>query len=535
MQQDREKETLMDFSYLATLPHALRHFAQRRPDAVAYAFEGRLTTYLELDRQSDSVAQALAAAGVGPGERIGYIGKNCDHYFELLLGAAKMGAVMAPASWRLAPPEVGYIVGHSDAALLFVGPESADLVRKLLPTLPLVREVIAMEGGQPDWRAYADWRDAHAPTPPVHQPAAHDVVLQLYTSGTTGRPKGAMLTHRNLTAGTEASEREDVAWSRWTDDDVSLVAMPVAHIGGSGWGLRSLLAGAKGVVARDFDPGAVLDFFEHERISKLFLVPAAMQFVLRDARARSIDYSRLKTLLYGAAPIPAALLREGIEVFGCGFAQQYGMTETTGTVVALPPEDHTTDDVPRMRAAGKPLPGVEVVVVDWEGRRLPPDEVGELMIRSPQNMAGYWKQPDETARTIDADGWLRTGDAGFLDAEGYVYIHDRVKDMIISGGENVYPAEVESAIYGHPQVADVAVIGVPDEKWGEAVKAIVVPRPGQAPDRDSIVAWARERLAGYKIPKSIEFVDALPRNPSGKLLRRKLREPYWEGYNRRVN
>jgi long-chain acyl-CoA synthetase len=188
-----------------------------------------------------------------------------------------------------------------------------------------------------------------------------------------------------------------------------------------------------------------------------------------------------------------------------------------------------------MRAAGKPLPGVEVAVVDWEGRRLPPGEVGELMIRSPQNMAGYWKQPDETARTIDAEGWLRTGDAGYLDAEGYVYIHDRVKDMIISGGENVYPAEVESAIYGHPQVADVAVIGVPDEKWGEAVKAIVVLKAGQVAERDSIVAWARERLAGYKIPKSIEFVDALPRNPSGKLLRRKLREPYWEGFSRRVN
>lgn len=535
MQQDREKEALMDFSYLTTLPHALRHFAQRRPDAVAYAFEGRLTTYREFDRHTDSVAQALLAAGIGPGDRIGYIGKNCDHYFELLLGAAKIGAVMAPASWRLAPPEVGYIVGHSDAALLFAGPESVELVRKLLPALPLVRGVIAMEGGQADWPAYAAWRDAHAPVPPAHQPAAHDVVLQLYTSGTTGRPKGAMLTHRNLTAGTEASEREDISWSRWTDDDVSLVAMPVAHIGGSGWGLRSLLAGAKGVVARDFDPAAVLDFFERERVSKLFLVPAAMQFVLRDPRARSIDYSRLKTLLYGAAPIPAALLREGIEVFGCGFAQQYGMTETTGTVVALPPEDHTTEDVPRMRAAGKPLPDVEVVVVDWEGRRLPPGEVGELMIRSPQNMAGYWKQPDETARTIDADGWLRTGDAGYLDAEGYVYIHDRVKDMIISGGENVYPAEVESAIYGHPQVADVAVIGVPDEKWGEAVKAIVVLKAGEVADRDGIVAWARERLAGFKIPKSIEFVDALPRNPSGKLLRRKLREPYWEGFERRVN
>lgn len=529
----------MDLSYLTTLPHALRHFATVRPDAPAYAFEGRLTSYAALERQSNRAAQALVAAGVAAGDRIAYLGKNSDHYFELLLGAAKAGVVMTPVSWRLAPPEVAFIAGHCDAVLLFVGPESVAMVRALLPSLPRVRAVIAMEpdaaSDEAGWQGYADWRDAQPDTPPAHVPAAHDVVLQLYTSGTTGRPKGAMLTHRNLTVGTEASEREAIPWSSWTVDDISLVAMPVAHIGGSGWGVRGMLSGAKGVIAREFDPRAVLDYIERERISKLFLVPAAMQIVLRDPRARQVDYSRLRYLLYGAAPIPAALLREGIEVFGCGFVQQYGMTETTGTVVALPPEDHTTEDVPRMRAAGKPTPGTEVKVVDWEGRALGPGEVGEIVIRSPQNMAGYWKQPDETARTIDAEGWLRTGDAGYLDAEGYVYIHDRVKDMIISGGENVYPAEVESAIYGHPQVADVAVIGVPDEKWGEAVKAIVVPRPGVTPDAASIVAWARERLAGFKVPRSIEFVESLPRNPSGKLLRRKLREPYWEGYSRRVN
>ncbi|MEM5431467.1 fatty acid--CoA ligase [Cupriavidus oxalaticus] len=527
----------MDFSYLSTLPDAVRHFAGLRPDAVAYAFEGRQTTYADFERNTDRVAQALLAEDLHAGDRIAYIGKNSDHYFELLLGAAKAGVVTTPASWRLAPPEIEFIVGHCDAVVLFVGPESAAMARSLLPALPMVRKVVLMEpcadGG--DAPCYTDWRDAQPATPPAHRPAPHDVVLQLYTSGTTGRPKGAMLTHRNLTIGTEVSEREGIPWSHWTADDISLVAMPVAHIGGSGWGLRNLLSGAKGVVAREFDPRAVLDFIEHERVSKLFMVPAAMQIVLRDPRARHVDYSRLKYLLYGAAPIPAALLREGIEVFGCGFVQQYGMTETTGTIVALPPEDHTTEEVPRMRAAGKPLPGVEIKVVDYEGRALGPDEVGEIVVRSQHNMAGYWKQPEETARTIDADGWLRTGDAGYLDAQGYLYIHDRVKDMIISGGENVYPAEVESAIYGHPQVADVAVIGVPDEKWGEAVKAIVVLKPGQSPDRDGIIAWTRQRLAGFKVPKSIEFVDALPRNPSGKLLRRKLREPFWEGMNRQVN
>jgi len=212
------------------------------------------------------------------------------------------------------------------------------------------------------------------------------------------------------------------------------------------------------------------------------------------------------------------------------------MTETTGTIVALLPEDHTTDmSSPRMRAAGKALTNVGLKVVDADGNEVPAGQVGEIMIRSPQNMAGYWKQPEETARAMNGDGWLRTGDAGYMDEEGYLYIHDRVKDMIVSGGENVYPAEVESAIYGHPQVADVAVIGIPDQKWGEAVKAVIELKPGAELDEQSIIDWARERLAGFKVPKSIDLVDQMPRNPSGKILRRQLREPYWQGYERKVN
>jgi acyl-CoA synthetase (AMP-forming)/AMP-acid ligase II len=213
----------------------------------------------------------------------------------------------------------------------------------------------------------------------------------------------------------------------------------------------------------------------------------------------------------------------------------YGMTETTGTIVALPPADHDLGGNPRMRSAGKPLPEVEVIVIDAEGNPLPPGEVGEIATRSVWNMAGYWNLPEATASTIRPDGFLRTGDAGYMDEEGYVYIHDRVKDMIISGGENVYPAEVESAIYGHPDVADVAVIGVPDEKWGEAVKAMVVCKPGRTPSQDDIIAFARTRIANFKAPKSVDFIDALPRNASGKILRRELREPFWAGKARRVN
>jgi long-chain acyl-CoA synthetase len=293
--------------------------------------------------------------------------------------------------------------------------------------------------------------------------------------------------------------------------------------------------GAKGVVAREFDPMKVLDFIEHDRVSKMFMVPAALQIVVRLPRAREVDFSRLKYILYGASPIPLDLLRECMSVFGCGFVQQYGMTETCGTIVYLPPEDHDPAGNPRMRAAGKAMPGVELKVIDEAGNSLPVGVVGEVATRSVSNMPGYWNLPEATAATIDAEGWLRTGDAGYLDADGYLFIHDRVKDMIISGAENIYPAEVESAIYGHPDVAEVAVIGVPDEKWGEAVKAVVALKPGASPDPESIIAFARTRIAGFKAPKSVDFIEALPRNASGKILRKDLREPYWAGRTRRVN
>jgi fatty-acyl-CoA synthase len=345
-----------------------------------------------------------------------------------------------------------------------------------------------------------------------------------------------MLTHRNfLDLREEGKYGPTPAWNVWTEDDVALMAMPVFHIGGSGVGLFALHYGAISVVAREFDPAAVLDYFEKDRISKLFLVPAAMQFIVRHPRARQIDYSRLKYILYGASPIPADLLRECIEVFKCGFVQVYGMTETTGSITVLPPEDHTLDGAPRMRSAGKAIPGVEIAIMDAEGRVLPPGEVGEIVTRSEANMAGYWHLPAATASTISADNWLRTGDAGYMDADGYVYVQDRIKDMIISGGENIYPAEVENAMFGHPAVAEVAVIGVPDETWGEAVKALVVLRPDAEVSADDIIAWTRLRIAAYKCPRSVEFIAALPRNATGKILRRQLREPYWQGRERAVN
>ncbi|WP_441230212.1 fatty acid--CoA ligase [Tardiphaga sp. 215_C5_N2_1] len=525
----------MSVAEAATLADVIRVQAQTRGDSIALVFEGRETSYRSLDRNANRVANGLIALGVKPNERIAYLGKNSDLFIELLIGAVKAKVVTAPVNWRLAGPEIAFIVDDAKAQVLFVGPEFVDLVRSLKPQMPGVRIVMTMEGGATEWQDFTAWRDAQSERDPNLTMTKDDVAIQLYTSGTTGKPKGAMLSHQNFLSllrigGTD----ENPDWNVWTADDVSLVAMPVFHIGGVGWAVFGLYHGAKSVIAREFDPNKALDFFRDYGISKLFLVPAAMQFIVRQPRAREMDFSKLRYIMYGASPIPAALLKECISVFGCGFVQMYGMTETTGTIVVLAPEDHV-EGRDCMRSAGKALPGIEIAILDVDGKQLPMGEVGEIATRSASNMVGYWNLPDATARTLGRDNWLRTGDAGYLDKDGFLYIHDRIKDMIISGGENIYPAEVESAICDHPDVAEVAVIGIPDDTWGEAVKAVVVLKPGKELGATDLMKFTRERIAGFKAPKTIDFIAALPRNASGKILRRQLRDPYWVGKERQVN
>ena len=518
----------------AHLADVVRALARSRDRAIALEFEGRRTSFAEFDVLTNRVANGLKALGVRPRERIAYLGKNSDVYFELLLGAMKANVVMTPVNWRLAAPEIAFIVADCKAPVLFVGPECLAQIQSIRAQVPQLRMVVAAEGGSMEWQDYSAWRDAQSSDDPRVEISRQDVAIQLYTSGTTGKPKGAMLSHANLLNLLENGDGAKADWNTWTQDDVSLVAMPVFHIGGSGWGLLGLYHGARGVIAREFDPTRVLDFIEHDKITKIFMVPAAMQFVVRQPRARSVDFSRLKHILYGASPIPAALLKECIDVFGCGFVQLYGMTETTGTIVALPPEDHV-EGLDRMRSAGKALPGVELAILDVDGKQLPAGEVGEIATRSGSNMVGYWNLPEATAKTIGRDGWLRTGDAGYLDKDGYLYVQDRIKDMIISGGENIYPAEVESAVCDHPDVAEAAVIGVPDDTWGEAVKAVVVLKPGKQASASDIISFTRTHIAAFKTPKTVDFIEALPRNASGKILRRHLRDPYWSGRDRQVN
>jgi acyl-CoA synthetase (AMP-forming)/AMP-acid ligase II len=516
----------MDTTELLSVDAFIRHWAADRPGRSAMVGERRID-FAELDASTRRVATALQAAGLRKGDRIAWLGKNAVLYFTLLFGAARIGVVMAPVGWRLAAPERQFIVDDTQARLLFAGEGFADDARALAPQLPQVQRVLFAD------EAWA-WIDATAPAD-FNPSGEGDAILQLYTSGTTGHPKGVELSNRNLFGLRRAAQETKLPWAFWDDDEVVMVAMPCAHIGGTGLGFMALAGGVCGCVMAEFTPDGVFDAIEKEGVTRFFAVPAALQMLVNHPRCARTDFSRLRYIFYGAAPIPLELLRQCVRAFGCAFAQAYGMTETTGTVVMLPPEDHDPKGSPRMRAAGKPVPGVEVKIVDGAGQTLPAGEVGEIVTRSSNNMLGYWKQPEATQRTKSSDNWVHTGDAGYMDADGYVYIHDRVKDMIISGGENIYPAEVENAIYGHPDVADVAVIGVPDATWGEAVKAVCVPRPGHTLDAASVIAWARERIAGFKVPKSVDVVAELPRNPTGKILRRALRAPYWQGRERQVN
>jgi acyl-CoA synthetase (AMP-forming)/AMP-acid ligase II len=526
---------VIDFDAMPTLGDIVRYHARRGPQRIAIDFEGRTTTWETLDRRSSQAANALIDSGCKPGDRVAYVGQGTDQFFELLLGVAKAGLVLAPVQWRLALPEIQQTIRDADPKYLFVGTDQFARLSELGGTLPNVR-VVAMEAGHGDLPRYANWRDAASPADPAIKVASSDVALQLYTSGTTGLPKGVMLSHANILRGRREVMQMQMPWNEWLETDVNLVAMPVGHIGGVGWGIVGLLNGAKSIVQREFIPAKVLEAIGVHGVTKLFVVPTALHMLLLQPNVRQIDYSRLRYILYGASPIALDLLREATEVFGCGFCQQYGMTETCGTIVYLPPEDHTSQGNRRMRSAGLPMPGVEIRVVDVDRREpVPAGVVGEIETRSAANMVGYWNRATDTRSTVNPDGWLRTGDAGYFDEDGYLYIHDRFKDMIVSGAENVYPAEVENAVYGHPAVQEVAVIGVPDERWGEAVKAIVVRKPGVPADAEDIIAFARTRVAGFKVPKSVDFVDSLPRGPSGKVLRRSLREPYWVGRERRVN
>ncbi|OBB40533.1 long-chain-fatty-acid--CoA ligase [Mycobacterium sp. 852002-51961_SCH5331710] len=507
---------------IATVADIARVFGTERPDATALIAGERTATFAELDARSNRVAQALRAAGVGFGDRVAFIEKNGIEFFEVACALSKLGAVVVPVNWRLAPPEMLHIIDDSGARVVIVGTEFFGHVEAIEDRLTATLVAV---GAHPRWPAFGEWTANYPAEDPCVTTQPDDLAFLMYTSGTTGSPKGVMLTNDNYFC--KATGIAD-KW-RFDADSVSLAVMPMFHMAGSGWAFVGLCEGARTVVLRDVDPAAVLDAVARHGITNMLLVPVVIQRLLNTPGVEVTDFSALRAIVYGASPITDDVLVRALERFDCDLLQVYGQTETTGSITQLDRHDPEL-----LRSCGKPFPWVEVRIVDDDGRDVPTGTVGELWTRSRQNMRGYWNNSAATAATITPDGWLKTGDAGYVDREGYVYLHDRVKDMIVSGGENVYPTEIENVLMTHPDVADVAVIGVPDPAWGEAVKAIVVPAADSSPGEADLIAYARRRLAGFKLPKSVSFADDLPRTPSGKILKRALREPYWEGVGRRI-
>jgi long-chain acyl-CoA synthetase len=503
----------MEASAGVRVADVVRRFARERPQHVALRHGERELSYAELDERSNRLAQALLAGGLREGSRVAYLGRSAPEVIELLFAVAKIGAVIVPLNWRLSPRELAGVLADARAPLLIADTAYRQIAESLVP------RALRIVGDD-----YEDWLGGHEAVDPGGRGEPGDIVVQMYTSGTTGVPKGVLTTHRNLAAAATTSS----CWA-FDADTVSLTPLPLFHIGGIGWVYCGLWHGATTILVSEFDAAAVLDDLERRRVTNPIFVPTMLQMLTAVPGAAERDHRALRSITYGASPITTTTLRAALGTFGCPMIGLYGLTETTGGVVHLDGDDHQTDG-PRqrlLRSAGRPYPWVELRIVDpATGRDVPPGSVGEVWMRAPNVMAGYFNRPAETAAAITADGWLRTGDGGYLDDEDYLFLTDRVKDMIVSGGENVYPIEVEEVLAQHPEVADVAVIGVPDERWGETVKALVVTRDGSAPAPEDLIAFARERLAGYKLPRSIDFVADLPRTPTGKVLKRELRERY---------
>jgi len=513
----------------------LAHWAEATPDGEAMSYLDRSWTWSQWYERVRRAAGGLRDLGIARGDVVSFLDKNHPACVEISMAAGSIGAANAIINWRSAGDEVDYAVNDSGAKVLFVGTELMPTIDAIRDRLTQVERIIEVTPDGAEGDAYEQLLAASAPCDAGPDVVEDDVCLVMYSSGTTGRPKGVMLTHRNMVRHTVNAHE---GWG-FEPGDKSMVSMPLFHVGGSSYVLFGIHDGVPSVMTRDPDAqslaGAIL-----AGANRTFLVPAVLAQVLQLGGDAVKLFGALKTYTYGAAPMPPPLLRAAMEAWpNTDFIQVYGLTEVAGVITHLLPEDHRTAEADghpeRLLSAGTVLPEGEVRVVDpgtledvGEG------ETGELWFRTPQLMKGYLGKPEATAEVITADGWFRTGDMGHVDADGYVFVSDRLKDMIITGGENVYSPEVERVLSEHSDVLEVAVIGVPDDHWGESVKAVVALKEGSDTSEIELIEWTRERLARFKAPRTVDIVDALPRNPTGKILKRDLRQPYWEDRERQV-
>jgi acyl-CoA synthetase (AMP-forming)/AMP-acid ligase II len=494
------------------------HFAAKHPNRVALQHGVHSLTYAELDRACDAMVAMLAEQGVGQGGRFAIMARNSDMFFVVLIAAARAGAVVVPINWRNTAAETRYVIEDSEVTL-------AIAEREFVPVVQAAAgegfALLVLDGEGPDGlRA----RIAATDPAPRGDSSPTRPWLQLYTSGTTGRPKGVVSTQYAF-----AVQRlmEDVCghFDDWGDDEILLSPLPSFHIGGMTWAFNGPCRGQTTILTNDASPAGLLDQCLAFGITRTFLVPLLVRGLIGEMDARNVRVPTLRGIHYGAASMDPALLDRSVDKFGCKFLQYYGMTEVTGSITILGPTFHDSARPKLLRSVGQPLPGFAIEIRGPDKALLAVDEPGEIWVNGPSLLIEYWNKPEATAEALQ-DGWYRSGDGGRIDAEGFLFLTDRIKDMIVSGGENVYPAEVEAALRDHPAVQDVAVFGLPHPKWGEGVTAVIELKLGQSATQDELIAYARTCLAAYKIPRRIEIGVVLPRTASGKVQRGTIRKTY---------
>ena len=516
------------------ITQGLRRALQTRPKALSTSFAGRRRTWAETSERVARLAGGLAALGVAAGERIAILALNSDRYYELMYAAPWIGASLVPLNTRLATPEIEYILADSGAVALFVDQAMAHHLGPLAGRMPTVRNVVSFDG-EPQCPGIVAFESLAAVSAVTDVNAGGETLAGLfYTGGTTGKSKGVMLSHDNIVS----NAMNAIVSLSYDMDTVYLHSGPMFHLadGASTFGV-TMVGGSHAFVPR-FDAGDCLAAIAREHVTHAQFVPTMINMLCNHEAAATTDFSSLRYILYGASPMPEGVLRRALAIMpDVNFIHAYGMTEAAPILTTLDPR-YTTLEGPyagRIKSCGQTAATVDLKIVDEQRREVPRGTVGEVAASGPNIMLGYWNKPAETAAVL-VDGWYYSGDAGYMDDEGFVFIVDRLKDMVISGGENVYSAEVESAISTLPGVAEVAVIGVPDAQWGERVHAIVVPRAGVALDAAAVIAHCRTLIAGYKCPRSVDLrSEPLPLSGAGKVLKRDLREPYWKGLEKRVN
>jgi acyl-CoA synthetase (AMP-forming)/AMP-acid ligase II len=515
------------------LHHIPRKHARLDSNFECLVFEEHRLTWKQLDERVDRLVAGLLSLGIKPGEHIAILAQNSHRFVEFYYACSRGGFVAVPLNWRLSDDELKYIIGHSETSALLVGEEYLETIGRIRRNLDKVREYISLDRPA---KEMSDYEQLLKDSPPSKRPDAEDensLFILMYTGGTTGLPKGVMLSNRNIMTAALGS----LFAMGITKREITCMILPLFHI--AFWPVIVVhFMGSKAVISKKFDLGYVLETIQKEKCTHVNIVPTIASFMLMFPDLGKYNLSSLRAITYAGSPMPFEVLMKLKEKFpGLDLGQGYGLTEAAPTVSLLDQFDHarteTEKDRKRLTSVGRECLVTEVRIKDEDGNDLPPGEIGEICVKGANVMMGYWKNPEQTEAAL-RDGWLHTGDMAYMDDDGYIYLVDRKHDMIISGGENIYPREVEEVIYKHPAVAEVAVVGVPDETWGESVKAVVVLKPGQSATEEEIIALCKKHLAGYKKPKSVDFVDAIPKTPIGKILRREVKEKYWAGKGRRI-